>query len=35
MKKGLLIVALAALAGGLTSYAVVKGMSNGQVTVIE
>ena len=35
MKKGLLIVALAALAGGLTSYAVVKGMSQGQVTVIE
>ena len=35
MKKGLLIVALAALAGGLTSYAVVKGMTNGQVTVIE
>ena len=35
MKKGLLIVALAALAGGLTSYAVVKGMSNGPVTVIE
>ena len=35
MKKGLLIVALAALAGGLTSYAVVKGMSNAQVTVIE
>ena len=35
MKKGLLIVALAALTGGLTSYAVVKGMSNGQVTVIE
>ena len=27
MKKGLLIVALAALAGGLTSYAVVKGMT--------
>ena len=35
MKKSLLIVALAALAGGLTSYAVVKGMSQGQVTVIE
>ena len=35
MKKGLLIVALAALAGGLTSYAVVTGMSKGEVRVIE
>ena len=35
MKKGLLIVALAALAGGLTSYAVVTGMTKGEVRVIE
>ena len=35
MKKGLLIVALAALAGGLTSYAVVKGMPKEQVRVTE
>ncbi len=35
MKKGLLIVALAALAGGLTSYAVVKGMTKEEVRVTE
>ena len=35
MKKGLLIVALAALAGGLTSYAVVKGMTKEEVRVAE
>ena len=35
MKKGLLIVALAALAGGLTSYAVVKGMTKDEVRVAE
>ena len=35
MKKGLLIVALAALTGGLTSYAVVKGMSNDAVKMVE
>ena len=35
MRKGLLIVLLSALAGGLTSYAVVKGMSDGQPQVVQ
>ena len=35
MKKGLLIVALAALTGGLTSYAVVKAMSKNEIQVVQ